>query len=151
MWREEEQNFIFKDKFWGRTLTSENIFQDGIVPFFGGNGGIQACTQFLGILSDLLQTLSSLPHPLSLYSSSLVLLYQKMDHDQIKVVGKLIDFAHVEELGEDGQEEEEDPMEGVCLGIRNLIQAFEDIVDQGDENHPINFRDPILNLKLHSP
>jgi len=123
------------DKDWGKKLTKDNIFEQGIKKFFTHSFDDKISKaiiqEYLVLLNQLLVYFKSFNRTKGFYSSSLLFVYGVIDQSitpipssihvvpefpQYGVSLKMIDFAHVDQI--DGQDE------GYIFGLENLIEML---------------------------
>ncbi|EGC28806.1 hypothetical protein DICPUDRAFT_159700 [Dictyostelium purpureum] len=129
-------------KVWGKKLSPNNIFEEGIKKFFTNPERSESENQlivkeFLNLLNKLLQVFKN-NEKLAFYSSSLLFVYGPIDHDSVNskpttsitplgntglgVTMKMIDFAHVDELTPPQKDD------GYIFGLNNLIGFLNKLV-----------------------
>jgi len=114
-------NFVTYDKPWGKKVTPETM-AESLKVFFDNGEEIRKdlIDGFLELLEKIQDWMKD-QTDLRFYSSSLLFLYdgKKEDGKPSKVDIKMIDFAHVHEITDNGKDE------GYIFGLKNLIETLE--------------------------
>lgn len=116
-WNEIRGEYEEYDKTFGRALT-EHDFIKGVKVYLKDRR--EAIPLFVEQLQNLVTTLQGLS--ISLYSASVLLIYEADKERTMTVRVALIDFAH------SYFDDEKDPAE-VCTGLRNFIQYLKHYQD----------------------
>ena len=114
-----------KDKSYGKKVTDSG-FQEALALFFftGESYRKSVVDAFIKLLEQILAWFDS-QKDLRFYSSSLLFLFEgdEEDHKDAAVDLRMIDFAHVHPIHDQGKDE------GYILGLKNLIGIMKNIRD----------------------
>jgi len=115
-------DFSTYDKPWGKKVTPETM-TDSLKVFFDNGEEIrkELIEGFLELLVKIQNWINN-QSDLRFYSSSLLFLYDgKKEQGKPKVDIKMIDFAHVHKITDNGKDD------GYIFGLKNLIETLEKI------------------------
>jgi len=119
----ETGDYIKKSKDYGKTIKTEN-FQSALSEYFHNGKELRRglIPKFLEKIMEIKEWIES-QGELRLYSSSILFVYDGEGSDD-NVVIKLIDFAHVFKITDEGKDD------GYIFGVNNVIQSLEAIYAQ---------------------
>jgi len=116
----ETGNYIKKSKDYGKTIKTED-FQSALSEYFHNGKELRRglIPKFLEKIKEIKEWIES-QGDVRLYSSSILFVYDGEGSDD-NVVIKMIDFAHVFKITDDGKDD------GYIFGVNNVIQYLEAI------------------------
>jgi len=117
----QKNEYVVKDKPWGKKI-KDNTMAESIGLFFSNGVVIRKhiVKAFLVKLKEVEQYMEKQKN-LRFYSSSLLFLFEGVENEPIKVDLRMIDFAHVHEIHDNGKDD------GYLIGLKNVIKIFEDL------------------------
>jgi len=112
--------YLTRDKDWGKKVT-DSILKDSLATFFhnGTDARYHLIPKFVEKLKPIQEWIES-QKKVRIYSSSLLFIYDG-DTSNNDTELKMIDFAHVHEVKDDGKDE------GYILGMKNLMEILAQI------------------------
>jgi len=118
VYQHDKQDYVSYGKDWGKNITAENFVENLKVFFHNGKevrgSLIPLFVEKLKKVQDWINSQRSL----RIYSSSLLFIYDGEEgNDDVEL--KMIDFAHVHEITDGGQDD------GYITGMKNLIEVIQ--------------------------
>jgi len=116
----DQEKYLSRDKDWGKNVTDSN-FKDSLATFFhnGKDTRYELIAKYVEKLKPIQEWINS-QLKVRIYSSSLLFIYDG-DPSNNDIELKMIDFAHVHEVKDNGKDE------GYILGMKNLLESLAQI------------------------